>query len=420
MKNLLSFLLFLLPVITFSQQGAVESDTIRKDALNVFMNASSYLKKEISFVNYVRDIKVADVYVIGTYQSTGSGGEANTYFIIGQNKYKGMNDTITVNTSPDDTEETARILEVKSLKMGLMRYVLKTPLAKYFDIKFTAPVKETISTDKWNSWVFNIGFQGYLNGQKSSSTNYLYGELSANRITEKSKFENELSYNRELDKIVFTDTNNVSTTYKTKSQDKYFNTLYVKSLGNHWSIGGSASIGTSYYSNYDLRISLMPGIEYDVFKYSESTRKKLLILYLVGLEINDYTSINQRLKDKEELSLQSLSASFAVIQKWGSINATLAWRNYFFDMSYNNLSLSGRVNLRIVKGLSFNASGSFSRVNDQISLPSSGASLEDVLMQRKMQATNYRFSTSIGLTYTFGSIYNNVVNPRFDGGSNYY
>jgi hypothetical protein len=418
MKNLFFALLFLLSAIC--QEAVVESDTIRKDALNVYMSATSYIKKEIAFVNYVRDIKVADVYIIRTYQGTGSGGEATTYFIVGQNKYKGMNDTLVINTSPDDTEETARILEVKSLKMGLMRYVLKTPLAKYFDIKFTAPVKETVSTDKWNSWVFNASFQGYLNGQKTSLTSYLFGNLSANRITEKSKFENSIGYDRELDKIIYTDTNNVSTTYKTKSQDKYFSTLYVKSLGNHWSVGGSASINTSYYSNFDLKVSLMPGIEYDVFKYSESTRRKLLILYLVGLEINDYTLPNQRLKEKEELSLQSLSASFSIVQKWGSINTTLSWRNYFFDLSYHNLSLSGNLNLRIVKGLSFNAGGSFSKVNDQISLPSSGASLEDVLMQRKMQATNYRFYTSFGLTYTFGSIYNNAVNPRFGGGNFYY
>jgi len=57
-------------------------------------------------------------------------------------------------------------------------------------------------------------------------------------------------------------------------------------------------------------------------------------------------------------------------------------------------------------------------VHNQISLPRGEASLEDVLLRRKMQATEYQFSTSFGLTYTFGSIYNNVVNPRF-GSSSY-
>lgn len=57
--------------------------------------------------------------------------------------------------------------------------------------------------------------------------------------------------------------------------------------------------------------------------------------------------------------------------------------------------------------------GSFALVHDQISLPLGGSTLEDVLLQRKMQATDYSYYTSFGFTYTFGSIYNNVVNPRF-------
>jgi hypothetical protein len=420
MKSIIFSVFQILSTICFPQEAKVVSDTIRNDALNVFMSAGSYIKKEIAFINYVRDIKVADLYIISTYQGTGSGGEATTYFLVGQNKYRGMNDTIIVNTSPDDTEETARIKEVNSLKMGLMRYVLRTPLSGFFDIRFTQPVTETISSDKWNSWVFNASVQGYISGQKTSNSSYLFGDVSANRITEKSKFENSLGYNRQQDKITYTDTNNVSTTYSSISQDKYFSSMFVKSLGNHWSIGGSVGISTSYYSNFDLRISLMPGIEYDIFPYSESTRRQLRILYRIGMEINNYISLNERLKEKEELALQSLTAAFSIIQKWGLISANMSWQNYFFDLSYNNLSLSGRVNIRIIKGLSFNTGGSFAMVNDQISLPSTGASLQDVLLQRKMQKTNYRFYTNFGLTYTFGSIYNNVVNPRFSSSGMYY
>ena len=34
-------------------------------------------------------------------------------------------------------------------------------------------------------------------------------------------------------------------------------------------------------------------------------------------------------------------------------------------------------------------------------------------LRRKAQATSYNYSISVGLRYTFGSIYSNVVNPRF-------
>jgi hypothetical protein len=54
-------------------------------------------------------------------------------------------------------------------------------------------------------------------------------------------------------------------------------------------------------------------------------------------------------------------------------------------------------------------------IHDQISLKKGQASLESVLLRRTMLETNYQYYFSIGLSYTFGSIYSNVVNPRFGG-----
>ena len=71
---------------SYAQETATKSDTLRKDALNVFMNASDYLRKEIPYVNYVRDIKDAGVYIISTNQTTGSGGSEFSYFLVGQNE----------------------------------------------------------------------------------------------------------------------------------------------------------------------------------------------------------------------------------------------------------------------------------------------------------------------------------------------
>jgi len=137
----------------FCQEIATKSDTLRKDALNVYMTASDYLRKEIPYVNYVRDIKDAGVYIISTSQQTGSGGFEYSYFLVGQNENAGMRDTIKFVASPDETQDEVRIKEVRTIKMGLMRYVAKTPLSKYMNISFTEPLSESVSTDKWNSWV---------------------------------------------------------------------------------------------------------------------------------------------------------------------------------------------------------------------------------------------------------------------------
>lgn len=55
----------------------------------------------------------------------------------------------------------------------------------------------------------------------------------------------------------------------------------------------------------------------------------------------------------------------------------------------------------------------FRGCNDQLFLPRRGASLEDILLERTRLATSYRGSANVGLSYTFGSIFTNVVNPRF-------
>ncbi|MCX6334284.1 MAG: hypothetical protein NT092_08275, partial [Bacteroidia bacterium] len=196
MKKLFSILALAFAFFSaYSQETVTESDTIRKDALNVyFPDADSYFKKEINFINYVRDLKEADVYLIVSEEEAGSGGQLYTVFMVGQHKYAGMNDTLRLANAPDETEDVFRKEAVAVLKMGFMRYMLKTPLSKFFDIKFTQPVKETVVTDKWNNWVFRTSVSGSLSGERSYKSTSLYGNTSINRVTEQSKFKTYINY----------------------------------------------------------------------------------------------------------------------------------------------------------------------------------------------------------------------------------
>ena len=67
-----------------------------------------------------------------------------------------------------------------------------------------------------------------------------------------------------------------------------------------------------------------------------------------------------------------------------------------------------------IGGLEFNIFGRYSRVRDQLYLPAGDATTEEILLSLRQLQTGYEYSMSAGLSYTFGSIYNNVVNPRFD------
>ena len=43
-----------------------------------------------------------------------------------------------------------------------------------------------------------------------------------------------------------------------------------------------------------------------------------------------------------------------------------------------------------------------------------GQALAEVLTRQRALATAYRLGGSVGLSFTFGSIYNTIVNPRLD------
>ena len=80
-----------------------------------------------------------------------------------------------------------------------------------------------------------------------------------------------------------------------------------------------------------------------------------------------------------------------------------------------NLELNGSLDYRIVRGLNLNLWGGIESVRSQRFLPIGGASDEEVLLERRALATDFRFRAGLGLSYTFGSIYNNVVNSRLSG-----
>ena len=77
------------------------------------------------------------------------------------------------------------------------------------------------------------------------------------------------------------------------------------------------------------------------------------------------------------------------------------------------MTLSGNVNVRLFRGFSIRMSGNYSWIRDQLFVAAGGATDEQILLRQRQLETGYRYFTSFGIEYQFGSIFNNVVNPRF-------
>ena len=408
MQKILIIALIFLASISYSQ----ESDFLRKDAPKVFIDCDfcdeDYIRQNITFINYVRDRKVADVHLLVTVQETGSGGDKFTLTFIGQNKFSHMSDTLSFTTKPDDTGDEIRAMGNKYIMMGLIPYISKTPIAKAITIDYEEKKELTAVEDKWNNWVFNLNFNGYFQGQESVISNNLMASAEAVHITPDLKIEMDIYFMNSTSKYILE-----NETITGLTQYKSFDALLVKSLNEHWSVGGFAEFFSSYFSNIKMAYELSPAVEYNLFPYSESTRKQLRFLYKLNGIYNTYNDTTLYNKMEESLFGQSLGVALSLKQPWGSISAYLQGSHYFHDLSLNRLHMSSELRFRLFKGFSVYLYGSASLIHNQISLPKEGASDEDVLLKQKQLATQYQYWGSMGITYTFGSIYNNIVNPRF-------
>ncbi|MCK4749255.1 MAG: hypothetical protein KAT15_19515, partial [Bacteroidales bacterium] len=180
--------------------------------------------------------------------------------------------------------------------------------------------------------------------------------------------------------------------------------------------GFKTNMVSSTYTNTRFSIDVMPSIEFNIFPYSRSTHRQLRILYGVGNSYNMYNDTTIFDKIEENLWQHQLQVAYQVQEKWGSINVSLEGSNYFHDFSKSRLELSGYLTIRVFKGLSLRVRGGAARINDQLSLVKGELTQADILLQLQELETSYNIGGEVGLTYTFGSIYNNIVNPRFGNG----
>jgi hypothetical protein len=421
-KRLIFIHVILLFLIIYTESGLgqkipVEADTTRRSAVKIFLDCQecdmNYIRQEIPYINYVRDVREAQVYILETNQDAGSGGDQFTFTFQGQGEFKGMNDTLIFTSSPDQTNTIIREKRTRMLKMGLMRYVARTPLFNEIEITHNSELEEEEVTDRWNYWVFELSTEPQYESEEAIKRLELRNSINISKITPEIKLEIEMDqfYNSEkFIENVNTDSAR-SSTYITN--EKLMNILFVKSLGNHWSAGLKWNLGSSTRENYGFRTDILPSIEYDIFPYSEATHRQLRIMYSAGYQFNKYVDTTIYDKVQEGLAIQMLNIAFQVQKKWGSVNLALVGSNYFNDFSKNRLELISSFNIRIFKGLSLQINGGVAHINDQLNLKKGDISESERLLQLRELATKYRVEGGIELTYTFGSIYNNIVNPRF-------
>jgi hypothetical protein len=370
-----------------------------------------FLRTEITFVDYVRDRTDADVHVLVTTQETGAGGREYTLALFGQARFASMNESLRHVAEKDAPDERVRRGLAQVLKLGLMRYVLKTGMVPHITIGSSEPAGQTQARqgdDPWNSWVFSTRAEAEIEGEESRTEYWAKLSLSADRVTPQWKMSFALSGRNEERRFDVDGVDVVSTRV-----DRELAGHVVKSLGPRWSAGVFGGAWTNSFENTSRAFRLGPAVELSLFPYEEYTRRQLLVRYTIEgrrFSWDEETlfgfTAETRLRHELEIELDRRAP-------WGSLQGELELSQYLHDLSKYRVELNGEASLRVVQGLSVELHAEASRVLDRLSLPRRGATAEEVLLEQRQVASGYEYGAWFGITYTFGSIYNNVVNPRF-------
>jgi hypothetical protein len=384
--------------------------------LTLFLDCEScyedYLRTEVTFVDYVRDRTEADIHALITRAETGAGGSEYTLQFMGARAFDGVNYTTRTVTLSSDTDDVIRRQLATALRVGVLHYLSRETLPSGLAVSVrtgTEADRPAVVGDPWKNWVFSLRGSASFEGEESSRERELGADFSADRITPDWKVTFGVEIEHSVEEFDLDEEEPVHA----ERRERDFQWLVVNGLGEHWSIGATGDVESSSFDNIKLSISATPAIEFNVFPYSSYTRRQLRLMYGAGVESNRYYETTLFGKEEETLPRHEMSLAYEQREPWGSLQARAEWSQYLHDLSKTRLELEGELSLRVARGLSVAANISASRIRDQIALPARGATDEEILLRIRRLQTGYEYNLGVSLTYTFGSIFSSVVNPRF-------
>ncbi|SOE21132.1 hypothetical protein SAMN06298216_1604 [Spirosomataceae bacterium TFI 002] len=419
MKTLSLFVLFcLISSLSFSQNEPFSevtevsaSDTLNAK-LKIYLDCddcnSAFFRRHLIFSDFVRDAKLADIHVFVTKQKTSGNGTEYGLNFIGLNDYADLKYKLKTISSQDETDIIRWQRLLKIIDAGLLPYLSRTSDFAGVKIHHETPVATKIQIDDpWNFWIFRMDFGSSFSGEKTKKKYSLNSSIKADRITDVYKFKSELSY--DLNKNIYKDDDENIVSSKEEAE---FNARMIYSISSRWSAGIFQKYYSSTYLNLNKAFYLGPAIEYNIFPWDKSDSKVFTVSYIVKPNYYRYNQQTLFGEIEEWRTSESLKLSLLLRQPWGVIENTLEGSHFFHDFSKNRLALESDTSVRVLKGLFVFANIETELIHDQLYLPAGDITREAMLLQQNKLATNFEMSGKLGVRYTFGSNFNNIVNQR--------
>ena len=389
--------------------------------LNLFTDCEcnkTLLKQELDYVNHTIDPVNAQVnlFIVTNYLS--NGGRVYDLQFKGQQELAGNSLSFKVATTAVMTNLERDEYLNKRIELGLAGFLAGTDYANLVDITAQAPPEPDVSEleegeedepeDGWNYWIFEAFARFGLEMESQRSETEARIGFEADRTTPdwRLRFSPNLFYRVEK---VNRQNGEVATVLR---RDQWFDARVVKSISNHWSVGILGNVESSTFQNIDLGVFISPAIEYNIFDYNQVPFKEFTVAYRIGFVYNNYIDTTVLFQESESLTRQSLDIDLRLRQRWGRVDAGISGATYLGNLRNNRFSINLSTNVRVIKGLSLSVGGRYRIINDQINLPAKEISEQDRLLGNTQLATSFDAELRFGVSYTFGSLFNNVINTR--------
>lgn len=404
----------LLEVSSGAQEARTDPD------LKVFLDCPAgcdedYLRTEVVLARWVRDSADADVHLMITWHESAGATEYEVVF-LGKGRFASRNDTLQFMARATQTADQVRARLARMITAGLLPYVVKTPMGARVRV-ILAPPRQLAADipangpldDPWHGWVFQLSLNGTVDGEASVAGRTIDGSLSARRATPDWRTDLVLKGLFERRRFDLADNRR----FTSDTHDVALNGLLARGVNDRWSIGLNGALSSSTRLNQNLSLGLAPAIEFTVLPYREFTRRRVVMRYSTGVQLVDYEQPTIYGHERQRLHYESLVGAVAFNQPWGTVQASLEGLHYFHALKRYRLKASTNWDIRLFRGFSLNLSGHVSRIRDQLHIARGGATDEEVLLRIKQLATSHEYNLGVGFRYTFGSVYSQIVSPRF-------
>jgi len=395
-----------------------------------------YLRQQLSYFDLVRDRHQADWTLFIVRQAAASGGERTTLTVFPrpvppsppepEGAARSMRDdrgepsaparhgppvSREVTSRPGATEDEQRQQVLDAALQALYLALFSTEHAPAFRLSLPGREGNTLSQldDPWNYWVIAPELAGAAEASNRSQLAQLEAALTLRRITDLDKLTLMVAYARYFSRYILEDGTDARGDIPTWD----FNAVYARSVGSQWALGSTVTGEGDPFENLKVHVHFGPVVEYNFFPYAQNATAQLRVAYQAGLWANWYDELSVLGELRELRPYHALALIADINQPWGSIQLGTQLNSFIDQPAQLRWGGVAEVSLQLFEGFALNVSGNVAWIRDQISLRGREVTDVELLLGTTQLPATYDIGTEIGFSYTFGSVHNTIVNPRF-------